>query len=70
VTDDMIAWKSEGTRLYQQLPAQLFRTLKPCEPLREMPPGRGKQQMTYRTWHAIRGTTRDEDPGPSTSDLH
>ena len=35
VTDEMIAWKSEGTRLYQQLPRHCFETLKPCEPLRE-----------------------------------
>jgi phenylacetic acid degradation protein len=59
VSDDMIAWKGEGTRLYQRLPAQLHRTLKPCEPLRAVPEGRAAQQMTYRTWHATRSTTRD-----------
>ena len=35
VSEDMIAWKTEGTKLYQQLPKQCFETLKPCEPLRE-----------------------------------
>jgi carbonic anhydrase/acetyltransferase-like protein (isoleucine patch superfamily) len=35
VSDDMIAWKTEGTGLYQQLPQQCFDTLQPCEPLRE-----------------------------------
>jgi phenylacetic acid degradation protein len=35
VSDEMINWKTEGTKLYQQLPAQCFQTLKPCEPLRE-----------------------------------
>jgi len=35
VSDEMIAWKTEGTHLYQQLPRQCFETLKPCEPLRE-----------------------------------
>jgi carbonic anhydrase/acetyltransferase-like protein (isoleucine patch superfamily) len=35
VSDEMIQWKTEGTRLYQQLPAQCFETLKPCEPLQE-----------------------------------
>src|SRR5438067_2654189 len=35
VSDEMIAWKSEGTKIYQQLPHQCFQTLKPCEPLRE-----------------------------------
>ena len=33
VSDDMIAWKTEGTMLYQQLPRQCFDTLLPCEPL-------------------------------------
>ena len=35
VSDEMIAWKTEGTQLYQRLPQQCFETLKPCEPLRE-----------------------------------
>lgn len=35
VSDEMIAWKTEGTRLYQQLPQWCFQTLQTCEPLRE-----------------------------------
>lgn len=35
VSDEMIKWKTEGTRLYQQLPGQCAETLKPCEPLHE-----------------------------------
>lgn len=35
VSDEMIGWKTEGTRLYQQLPQQCFDTLQPCEPLAE-----------------------------------
>lgn len=35
VSDEMLAWKTEGTKLYQQLPKQCFDTLKPCEPLIE-----------------------------------
>jgi carbonic anhydrase/acetyltransferase-like protein (isoleucine patch superfamily) len=35
VSEEMLAWKSEGTRLYQLLPKQCFETLKACEPLRE-----------------------------------
>jgi phenylacetic acid degradation protein len=35
VSDELIAWKTEGTRLYQQLPRLCFDTLKSCEPLRE-----------------------------------
>ncbi|MEP6646909.1 MAG: transferase hexapeptide repeat family protein [Saprospiraceae bacterium] len=29
VSDEMIAWKTEGTKLYQQLPAECFRSLRP-----------------------------------------
>jgi len=53
-SDDMIAWKTEGTRLYQSLPKQLYASLTPCEPLRTIPPDRQEQQMTYRTWHETR----------------
>jgi phenylacetic acid degradation protein len=35
VSDEMIAWKTKGTELYQQLPEQLRNTLRPCEPLRQ-----------------------------------
>ena len=51
VSDDMIAWKTDGTGLYQALPKQLYATLKPVEPLREVPANRKQQQMSYRTWN-------------------
>jgi carbonic anhydrase/acetyltransferase-like protein (isoleucine patch superfamily) len=38
VSDDMMAWKTEGTKLYQQLPQQCFDTLLPCDPLTEPVP--------------------------------
>jgi len=50
VSDEMIAWKTKGTELYQQLPAECFATLKPCEPLREVEANRPKQQDTYKIW--------------------
>jgi phenylacetic acid degradation protein len=49
VSDDMIAWKTEGTKLYQSLPAQLRASLHPVEPLREVPADRPEQEMTYKT---------------------
>jgi phenylacetic acid degradation protein len=54
VTDEMIAWKTEGTRLYQELPAQLHETLIPCEPLRDLPTGLHEQAAGYRTWKETR----------------
>ncbi len=50
VSDEMVAWKTKGTQLYQQLPAELYATLKPCEPLREVPKDLPKQQDVYRTF--------------------
>jgi phenylacetic acid degradation protein len=54
VSDEMLAWKTEGTALYQALPGRLRASLRPCEPLRELPPGRAMQEMSYRTWKETR----------------
>ena len=51
ITDEMIAWKTKGTQLYQQLPEELYKTLKPCEPLREIPTDRVVQDSNYNTWN-------------------
>src|SRR5919112_2264159 len=54
VGDDMLAWKTEGTRLYQRLPAQLRSSLRECEPLREPPDDwterAQRQAAVYKTW--------------------
>jgi phenylacetic acid degradation protein len=50
VSDEMIAWKTKGTQLYQQLPKDLFSTLKECDPLREVPQDRPAQQDIYKSW--------------------
>ncbi|WP_421775488.1 transferase hexapeptide repeat family protein [Gracilimonas sp.] len=50
VSDEMAAWKSKGTELYQQLPGELHESLKECEPLREVPKDLEDQKMGYETW--------------------
>ena len=50
VTGAMLDWKSQGTALYQALPAAMRGTWKECEPLREVPPGRKEQPMSFKTW--------------------
>jgi carbonic anhydrase/acetyltransferase-like protein (isoleucine patch superfamily) len=50
VSDEMLNWKSKGTELYQALPEQCQRSLKPCEPLTEVPPNRPAQMSTYKPW--------------------
>jgi len=51
VSDEMLKWKSEGTRIYQQLPVDLFASLKICEPLRQVPADRAMtKSSTYEPW--------------------
>lgn len=52
VSDEMLAWKTEGTRHYQSLPALMRDSWKPVEPLREVPHNRPVQAITYVTWKA------------------
>lgn len=56
VSDAMLQWKTEGTRLYQGLPERLRGSLRPAEPLREVPADRPEQQAAYQTWHETRPT--------------
>lgn len=54
-TDRMIAWKSKGTQIYQELPSQCMETLKPCEPLREVPDSmKAMEPGDYKTWNETR----------------
>jgi phenylacetic acid degradation protein len=50
VSDEMLAWKSEGTALYQQLPAAMRDSWREVEPLREVPPDRPTQSNVLKTW--------------------
>ncbi len=50
VSDEMLAWKTKGTRLYQLLPKDCYDSLKPCEPLRSIPADRPKQEILFETW--------------------
>ena len=49
VSDEMIAWKTKGTELYQQLPRDCHDSLREVEPLREIPKDRPKQEEIYKT---------------------
>ncbi len=54
VSDEMLAWKTKGTKLYQSLPADLHNSLKEVEPLTEIPPNRPKQEVLFSTWNEIK----------------
>jgi carbonic anhydrase/acetyltransferase-like protein (isoleucine patch superfamily) len=57
VSDDMLAWKSEGTALYQQLPGAMRDRWQVVEPLRTVPPDRPTQMAMLDTWQQ-----RKQDP--------
>ncbi len=54
VSQEMIDWKTKGTKLYQALPGELYESLRPCEPLREIPADRPAQDQLYQTWNDIK----------------
>lgn len=48
--EEIIAWKTKGTELYQTLPKQLYETLKECLPQTEVSKDRLPQKAVYKTW--------------------
>src|SRR5215471_5408808 len=54
VSDEMIAWKSKGTQLYQELAKELSSNFESCQPLNELPKDRPRQEILYETWNKIK----------------
>jgi phenylacetic acid degradation protein len=54
VTDEMLRWKTEGTKLYQSLPGMMRESWREAEPLKEVPSDRPSQDAVYKTWQATR----------------
>jgi carbonic anhydrase/acetyltransferase-like protein (isoleucine patch superfamily) len=54
VSDEMMKWKTEGTKLYQQLPQQLHQSLKECQPLTSIPENREIKYPEYKTWNEVK----------------
>ena len=51
VSDEMIKWKTKGTKLYQQLSKRMQELMRECSPLSEIEQNRkGKQKITFDTW--------------------
>ena len=51
VSDEMMAWKTEGTKLYQQLPGEMFSNWSVCEPLRQLPEKENSAVLKkYKPW--------------------
>ncbi|NNE54505.1 MAG: transferase hexapeptide repeat family protein [Flavobacteriales bacterium] len=56
VSDEMLAWKTQGTQLYQALPGECHAYLQPAEPLREAPNDKPSQDILYKTWNEIQNS--------------
>src|SRR5690348_10670399 len=51
ISDEMIEWKTEGTKVYQQLAEDMKNEWEECEPLREMPQMQVENKINYKTWN-------------------
>lgn len=53
VTDEMMQWKTEGTKLYQSLPTQMHESWEVCTPLTELPTVSPviENIANYKTWN-------------------
>jgi phenylacetic acid degradation protein len=58
VSEEMIQWKTAGTRLYQALPTEMQQHWEPCEPLRKIPANRPTQETLYQTWNNINNESK------------
>ena len=54
VSDEMILWKTQGTKLYQSLPADCHGSLRETEALTEVPAERPSQGILFETWNKIK----------------
>ena len=54
VSDEMIAWKTKGTALYQSLPSEMNQYWKATEPLSALPENRPIQESLYQIWNEIK----------------
>ena len=50
ISDEMLAWKTDGTKLYQQLPGECQETLKECVPLSEILEEPPIQKVNFKPW--------------------
>jgi len=54
VSNEMVAWKTEGTKLYQALPKAMHDHAKLCKPLQQMPTHKPQQKKLYTHWHNVK----------------
>ena len=60
VTDKMLEWKTAGTKLYQQLPAECLSSLREVKPLTEAPKQKPIQENVYKTLQELKAKSNNE----------
>ncbi|MEX1188923.1 MAG: transferase hexapeptide repeat family protein [Bacteroidia bacterium] len=60
VNDEMLEWKTAGTKLYQRLPSDCFESLKEVQALREIPENRPVQESFYDTLNSFKSKNKDD----------
>jgi len=50
ISDEMLDWKSAGTKIYQQLSEDCYNSLRECQPLREIQKDRPSQTTNFKPW--------------------
>ena len=62
VSDKMLKWKTEGTKIYQQLAADMLESFKICEPLPFETEMENKSNENYKPWkHKNDDSTLDKE---------
>ncbi len=54
ISNEMINWKSNGTKIYQELPTECMETLKKCKPLSKIPKNRPSQKINFKPWKEVK----------------
>ena len=54
VSDEMAEWKTAGTQLYQQLPAEMRQHWRECEPLNQLPAQQQGQEKLYELFNRFK----------------
>ena len=54
VSDEMLEWKTEGTKIYQQLTEDCLTQMKEVKPSRKSSLKKEKQKENYKTWKKVK----------------
>jgi phenylacetic acid degradation protein len=59
VSEEMLAWKTKGTELYQALPKEMSEQSMVCDPLQEIPDNLPEQKKNYKTLKQVNSENKN-----------